>query len=254
MSPRKKKTTKEIVSNNRSSISSAPSFASRKVSEADVLEFKKIFNDQIQTEYALLDRFIDNVFNQAIEALEDCGMGDTIVTPAHFPPGCTLGNGLKIVVNTLQRFPIVQRSSNPDLRMSSRRQSRPENRAVRRSARNRGTSQHSGASSRCQTPSRQRTAQIATVTPLVKHAYNEAPKILRKPRPGETAISMSGSPLHVSSDNVSDTCLIVPLDDGRIFTLEHGANVNLNNLPADLKEEVMGSLADFKAYLSQILR
>ncbi|KAK9498595.1 hypothetical protein O3M35_003192 [Rhynocoris fuscipes] len=71
---------------------------------------------------------------------------------------------------------------------------------------------------------------IATVTP---GPNIDAPQtILRRPNPGETAISLSGSPLLVSSEQTSFVPQItIPLEDGRVMAVLAKDGLNPSDFP-----------------------
>ncbi|KAF6211638.1 hypothetical protein GE061_012151 [Apolygus lucorum] len=96
---------------------------------------------------------------------------------------------------------------------------------------------------------------IATVTPLPSKATDTSTTaILRKPKVGETAISMSGSPLLVSSDHVSVPSVIVPLADGRVFNvLGNSSQAVKEQLRSGLNSETVHKLKDLKDFINQLV-
>uniref|UniRef100_A0A0A9WXJ0 Borealin n=1 Tax=Lygus hesperus TaxID=30085 RepID=A0A0A9WXJ0_LYGHE len=96
---------------------------------------------------------------------------------------------------------------------------------------------------------------IATVTPHPsKTSSITAAPLLRKPKLGETAISMSGSPLLVSSDHVSVPSVVVPLADGRVFNvLGNSSNVVREQLRNGLNSETVNKLKDLKNFINQLV-
>lgn len=71
---------------------------------------------------------------------------------------------------------------------------------------------------------------IATVTPGPN--INAPQTILRRPNPGETAISLSGSPLLVASEQTSSIPQInIPLRDGRVVAVLAKDGLNPDDIP-----------------------
>ncbi|XP_073970351.1 borealin-related [Rhodnius prolixus] len=72
---------------------------------------------------------------------------------------------------------------------------------------------------------------IATVTPGPN--VNAPQTVLRRPNPGETAISLSGSPLLVASELTSSIPQInIPLRDGRVVAVLAKDGLNPDDIPA----------------------
>ncbi|KAF6204221.1 hypothetical protein GE061_002561 [Apolygus lucorum] len=97
---------------------------------------------------------------------------------------------------------------------------------------------------------------IATVTlhPSKATDGTSTTALLRKPKVGETAISMGGSPLLVPSDHVAVPSITVPLTDGRVFNvLGNSSQAVKEQLRSGLDAETVEKLKDLKDFINQLV-
>ncbi|KAK0166714.1 hypothetical protein PV327_004204 [Microctonus hyperodae] len=99
-------------------------------------------------------------------------------------------------------------------------------------------------------PSRQNN-EYSLVTPKVKP--NTPLNVLRRPREGEMALSMQGSPLFVSAIHPDRTANInVPLTNGNIISLLPNDGLRLSHIPK-LDEETMRQLKTLKGHIEKVI-
>lgn len=101
------------------------------------------------------------------------------------------------------------------------------------------------------TPINRNITSIPVVTPKVNPSVPLS--ILRRPRQGEFAMSMSGSPLMVSSVTYDDTVSIsIPLSDGRVLSILPTEGIDATNLSLD--EETREQLKKLRSNLTKCLQ
>lgn len=105
--------------------------------------------------------------------------------------------------------------------------------------------------SKYKTPTQQRKLNtFGTVTPKIKP--NAPQIILRRPNMGETAISLQGSPLMVNQVCVDQQAnLNIPLDDGRIFTIQPQRGLRISQIP-NIDTDMMSQLQALRENLNKI--
>ncbi|CAG2064270.1 unnamed protein product [Timema podura] len=92
---------------------------------------------------------------------------------------------------------------------------------------------------------------LSVVTPKVQ--ANASSTLLRYPRQGEMAISMSGSPLLVTSIINDRTANVsVPLLDGRVISILPQPNLQPYEVP-EMSEETEGHLETLKMNINTLL-
>ncbi|XP_012253594.2 borealin [Athalia rosae] len=99
--------------------------------------------------------------------------------------------------------------------------------------------------------SKTRLNEYALVTPKVKP--NTPLSVMRRPRQGEMALSMQGSPLLVTSvvnENVAN--VNVPLDNGRVLSLLPNDGLRLSYLP-EFDDETRRQLLTLKQHLDKVI-
>lgn len=90
----------------------------------------------------------------------------------------------------------------------------------------------SGSASKMRTPLNRNIPTFPVVTPKVNP--NQPVSVLRRPRQGEFALSMSGSPLMVSGVTVDDMVSVtVPMADGRVLSILPTDGIDSANLSLD---------------------
>ncbi|KAK0176624.1 hypothetical protein PV328_000742 [Microctonus aethiopoides] len=149
------------------------------------------------------------------------------------------------------------------VKSTSKRQLRPERSSSRsttegsrprtRSSSNQRGTMSSKINSKMVTPapSRQQNNEYSLVTPKVKP--NTPLNVLRRPREGEMALSMQGSPLLVSAINPDRTANInVPLTNGNIMSLLPNDGLRLSNIPR-LDDETMRQLKTLKSHIEKVI-
>ncbi|KAG8239290.1 hypothetical protein J437_LFUL019068 [Ladona fulva] len=102
------------------------------------------------------------------------------------------------------------------------------------------------------TPARSIKRPLSTmVTP--KFNPQSTMSVLRKPREGEIAMSMSGSPLHVTSViNERKPNAVIPLEDGKILSVLPGRGLRKSEIPV-LDTVLKGQLKELYRNLNEIL-
>lgn len=78
--------------------------------------------------------------------------------------------------------------------------------------------------------------------------------ILRRPKQGEMAISMQGSPLLVSGV-ITETCanVNIPLEDGRILSLQPSRSLRMSEIP-NLDEHTRQQLLALRDNLNKVVK
>ncbi|XP_065201160.1 borealin [Planococcus citri] len=106
------------------------------------------------------------------------------------------------------------------------------------------------SASKLKTPCNREMPAIPLVTPKVNP--NIPLSVLRRPRQGEFAMSISGSPLMVSSVTYDDVVSVnVPLPDGRVLSILPTEGMHATNL--DLDDETRKQLRRLQSNLSKCL-
>uniref|UniRef100_T1HHH3 Borealin C-terminal domain-containing protein n=1 Tax=Rhodnius prolixus TaxID=13249 RepID=T1HHH3_RHOPR len=102
------------------------------------------------------------------------------------------------------------------------------------------------------TPVKRVDYKIASVTP--KPNLKSEPSILRKPKAGETVISMTGSPLLVSSFQGPTQIpqLSIPIDQERVLTVLGRESLDVSNFPC-VDPLTRARLAKLHNFLGQVL-
>ncbi|BET01224.1 Cell division cycle-associated protein 8 [Nesidiocoris tenuis] len=231
----------------------------------NLLRLKETFVRQAENEKDAIEIMIDNNFNKTIATLQKNNyLTNAIVTPGMFSKNESLLEGIKNIIEDRKKrgtITVSDSTSGISSDASRRRRSHSESRdtftdAVRNATQKKPRSSSCDRLNRFMTPLRQRddssSMKIANVTPLVRNGVNRS-NILRKPMPGETAISLTGSPLLVTCDNVIAPSLTVPLRDGRVLNLQRGATADEFRLPSNMDKDVIESLRDIQNYLNKAL-
>ncbi|RZF43273.1 hypothetical protein LSTR_LSTR001534 [Laodelphax striatellus] len=105
------------------------------------------------------------------------------------------------------------------------------------------------------TPNMSQFAGMCDMTPITpKFNVNMPVSVLRHPRLGEQAVSLSGSPLHVTIPADNNPTVNVPLSDGKVMTIHPLIHLNQgsHHLPA-LDPECRDKLQSIQKYLQQML-
>ena len=93
--------------------------------------------------------------------------------------------------------------------------------------------------------------EYGLVTPKIKP--NTPLNVLRRPRQGEMALSMQGSPLLVSAVIQEDTANInVPLRNGNVISLLPNDGLRMSNIPT-LDPETMRQLETLKSHIEKVI-